>query len=370
MIGKVKVDLNKRTIKSTEILYNKLTPTRWMKNVSGAIAYMSLNNPISVEVKENYLAVKGTIPPGETTPLEYPIFRSHVQAANIAKTGITEFEVGKGTTPEEVKNTLNTITDNGLIAFDRKMGRMNVAFENKVNDWAAAYEFGLPSTKGILLKGAGYTALFCGTSALTIGTINGIFGVAMGIGTALGLGLGLGMATTLTIFGVYATKKLYYKLRFDGDYLSLLHFNGRKETSTSYNKLVSAAIRLKDNYSLRHIAKSDISPKLFVKIVLSKVMSPKEKIIDQKEQGHDEEIDDGPDWSGGGPHAYHDEYRMDSPEKSHYGRESEGNVERAKGLLLTQDKYFQLAVMGILLKKDPQFAKKIIEALKDTVVDE
>lgn len=107
--GKVTLDLNRRNVSWARLAWNKLTPTRWSKTVSGSIADLAANGPVAITAHENHLSTKF----GER---EVPIFRSHAYAAALFNAGVTGLEVGKGVGLENVKAILNSLSDSSTSA--------------------------------------------------------------------------------------------------------------------------------------------------------------------------------------------------------------------------------------------------------------
>jgi hypothetical protein len=104
MPGKVTIDLNRRTVGSLRLLWNRLTPTRGAKTVSGFIAGRSTTENIILMIGKNDLSIIS----GEK---ETVIPASNTYARCLNKAGITEIEISAGLQPEEIKTILDTLSD-------------------------------------------------------------------------------------------------------------------------------------------------------------------------------------------------------------------------------------------------------------------
>ena len=112
MEGKISIDLNRRNVSLTRLAWNKATPTRWAKTVSGEISAMASKGPVVLTVNQDQLIAKI----GER---EIPVFRSHAYAASLFRAGVTEIDVGWCPSPEQVKNTLDVLSDKGIVSLTK-----------------------------------------------------------------------------------------------------------------------------------------------------------------------------------------------------------------------------------------------------------
>lgn len=107
MIGKVTIDLSRRTVGSLGLLCNRLTPARRSREVIDRIGRLSgkMNVKISVELDGLYLDAKVKI-------IHIP--SSEAYARCLKRAGVLEFEIRKGTGPKLIKRILDALSDRGL----------------------------------------------------------------------------------------------------------------------------------------------------------------------------------------------------------------------------------------------------------------
>jgi len=116
MPGKVIIDLNLRTIRKTSLLWNRF-PTRGTKAVCETIADLCSTRDLRLSPKDD-------------------LFGPYAKGLDAA--GMTELVIEKGTSADEIRKTLNTLTDRGFGATARILPRYQFIPEssNSTLNWA------------------------------------------------------------------------------------------------------------------------------------------------------------------------------------------------------------------------------------------
>ena len=112
MPGKVNIDLNRRTVGSLRLLWNRLTPTRGAKVTSNIIANVSSSGPLKVSVGEDQLVIK-------IEQREIPIALSNNYAHCLSRAGVAEIEIAAVMKSKEIKALLDALADKRVNALER-----------------------------------------------------------------------------------------------------------------------------------------------------------------------------------------------------------------------------------------------------------
>lgn len=107
MMGKVVIDLNRRTVGTLGLLFNGLTPTRGAKIVCATIYGLLIRGPIKVKVEGKALFV-------QSGKEQVKIPSSQYYADCLYKSGVIEFELSPTTKISEVKTVLDILADKKL----------------------------------------------------------------------------------------------------------------------------------------------------------------------------------------------------------------------------------------------------------------
>jgi|GEM_PF-2615636 len=103
MAGTILINYKQRTIGSARLAWNRLTPTRGIKTTANTLGQLSLAQPVQINVNNNGLLVNG-----------HPIYNSQHIASNLFNAGVVNFDLRQGSTPQEIRSIINTLTDKDL----------------------------------------------------------------------------------------------------------------------------------------------------------------------------------------------------------------------------------------------------------------
>ena len=259
----VGLNLNTRTMSLARQTWNKLTPTRGAGTVSVQIADLATRGSVLLTILQDRIIARVG---GEAVSID----RSRRFAAALSRAGVTECEVGAQTGFKDVKNTLNLLIDNGLLLTNTLLSAQGIVIHNHTpvlegfpENLGDTYNQFVPSARNMWVHSALYGGAVGAPSALVLGalfqTANPheenmfMFGVAAGIG--------LGLLTCAFTFLRISVSHLYYNLRFDQDYLSVLQVARNQESHSQLVRLLSVVKRTKNMSLLKPLLnKKGISP--------------------------------------------------------------------------------------------------------------
>jgi hypothetical protein len=240
MIGRVNINIARRSANPLRLLWNRLTPTRGMKKVSRQLKLEAVAQPVNITVSEKFLSTdQGIIPESRTL------------AKNLYNSGINHITLDQDSGSNKIRGLINTLTDHtckGIInrsdRFGYKIEDPRLSSQDFPLTWTELYD-SLATYRGIksynmqpLIK----LGIF--GSIIFAGAANKFLTKQNDFKTGIGLFI-LGILTTFTLRKVVnliinpvdRLRYLFPSITFRKDYLTFTEFNKGERLSKLFSML-------------------------------------------------------------------------------------------------------------------------------------